>query len=121
MLGVHLYFVKLFGCDIIEAGVPIEIAPFAQSILKGKPHPDIYLEFGYMHCSRSMPLAGRTDLHGEKRVDGKCICAAWMYYLDQAAVVVMFAALGEHREGMRTSWHPRYGTNKLRLANFTLR
>ena len=45
LLGVHLYFTKLFGCLILDANVPIDTKPLARSIMSGESHPDIYLCF----------------------------------------------------------------------------
>src|SRR5205823_5717191 len=46
MLSVHLYFLKLFGCQIVEGSIPIDIESFARAIRDGKAHHDVYLGFG---------------------------------------------------------------------------
>jgi hypothetical protein len=48
MLNVHLFFLKLFGGMICEAagGLPIDIAPFARSIMESRFHREVYLQFG---------------------------------------------------------------------------
>jgi hypothetical protein len=43
MLDVHLFFVKLFGCAIIEHDIPIDITGFSEAIMNQKPHPLIHL------------------------------------------------------------------------------
>ena len=35
MLDVHLFFLKLFGCLIVEHSIPMDIAPFSEAILHG--------------------------------------------------------------------------------------
>ena len=45
MLGVHLFFLKLFGCLIVEHSIRLDIGPVSQSILSGKPHPNVWLAF----------------------------------------------------------------------------
>jgi hypothetical protein len=59
MTNVHLYFLKLFGCMICEAksnryDVPIDIAPFSRSIMSGRSHPEVHLQFGNRWLDRSI-------------------------------------------------------------------
>jgi hypothetical protein len=48
MIGVHLFFVKWLGCEIVESRIPIEprIETLSKAIMDGKPHPNIWLAFG---------------------------------------------------------------------------
>ncbi len=46
MRNVHLYFTKLFGCLVVEGGIPIDVAPLAEAIMSGQPNPYLYLAFG---------------------------------------------------------------------------
>src|SRR5262245_9376344 len=45
-LHVHLYFVKLLGCKLIDEGnVRINIGGFSQALLCGTPHKNVFLTF----------------------------------------------------------------------------
>src|SRR5262249_3514315 len=45
-LHVHLYFVKLLGCKLIEEGnVRINTGGFSQALLCGTPHKNVFLTF----------------------------------------------------------------------------
>ena len=59
MLGVHLFFVKLFGCMIMESDkkIPIDTASLGDAILSDSAHPNVYLKF-----ASSMNYFGRSDL-----------------------------------------------------------
>lgn len=70
MIYVHLYFLKLFGCMLCEAkanghDVPIDVAPFSDAIISGRPHPEVHLQFG--KCDGTV---GRTNLHCFKTDQG---------------------------------------------------
>ena len=42
MLNVHLFFVKLFGCRIIDEKIPIDIEGFSSSIINSQAHPCVF-------------------------------------------------------------------------------
>jgi hypothetical protein len=63
MLNVHLYFLKLFGCHITAASLPIDIAPFSKATMHGTPHPGVYLKFGHVERGRYPRAVGMTDVH----------------------------------------------------------
>jgi hypothetical protein len=118
MVGVHLFFLKLFGCMLCEAranghGLPIDIKPFSQAIMTGRPHPEVHLQFG--KCDGTV---GRSNLHCWKTQHGS-VLAGWLYQLDSVAVSVLFAQAGrwEHRADL---WHPRSHTSSKRfqIADF---
>lgn len=117
MRNIHLYFVKLFGCHIVEAEIPIDISTFAKSIMTAKSHPNVYLKFGLGTTLPDQPVAGMSDIEILKK-DGSCAYGAWFYYVDRIAVMVIYAADGEAREGLAGSWHPRFGSSKLVLSDF---
>jgi len=118
MIDVHLYFLKLFGCMLCEAKangyeVPIDIAPFSDSIMLGRPHPEVHLQFG--RCDGAV---GRSNFHCWTVQDGS-VLAAWLYELDTIAISVLFAQKDrwEHREDL---WHPKSqtGAKRFQIANF---
>ncbi|MCH9808091.1 MAG: hypothetical protein K0U74_10180 [Alphaproteobacteria bacterium] len=118
MIDVHLFFIKLFGCMLTEAtangyDVPIDIAPFSEAIMTGRPHPEVLLQFGI--CDG---IVGRTDLHCWK-TDEEAVIAGWLYQLDRIAVSVVFAQAGRW-EPSADFWHPRSPTNskRFRIADF---
>jgi hypothetical protein len=116
MRDLHLYFVKLFGCQIVEGGIPIDIGSFAQAILEGRPHANLYLAFGHL---RDVPVlvAGGSDVHADL-VDGQVAVASWLYQVGDLCVNVMYAADGEHRQGLDLAWHPRMGSKRLCFSTF---
>ena len=101
MLDVHLFFVKLFGCAVLELEAPIEINPFAEAILQQKPHPKVFLAFG----SSLKMGTGMTDIE-TANIDGRCVYTTWFYIVEPIAVNVIYAEHSEKRGGLVHSWHP---------------
>jgi hypothetical protein len=101
MLDVHLFFVKLFGCAIVECSVPIDICPFSEAILQLIPHPKVFIAFG---SSLNMGT-GLTDIETAK-LNGRCVYATWFYILEPIAVNVIYSEPSEKREGLIHAWHP---------------
>jgi hypothetical protein len=117
MRNVHLFFVKLFGCHIKEGNIAIDLSKFSSAILAGKAHSNVYLKFGRgptMQHGKAVSMSDVSTINANER----CIFATWFYYVDWLAVMVMFAADGQKREGLKGAWHPRFGTNKLILSDF---
>lgn len=115
MRSAHLYFTKLFGCLVVEGGIPIDIAPLAEAITSGKPHPHLYLAFGQL--TMPIEMVGGSDVHTEQ-MDGKVVFATWFYSVGDLAVNVLYALPGEQREGLEVAWHPRMGAQRLRFTSF---
>jgi len=114
MIDVHLFFLKLFGCMLCEAEangkkVPIDIAPFSKAIMSGRPHPEVYLQFG--KCDGTI---GRSNLHCWATEQGS-VLAGWLYELDTIAVSVLFAQAGRWKHPSH-AWHPHAGS--IRIADF---
>jgi hypothetical protein len=119
MLNVHLFFLKLFGGQIVEQGIPINASQFGRSIVDGRAHPNVYLRFGHGAFSSGVPMTGISHMRvANNPSDGSTACAVWFYCVAPFAVLVMFAVDGEPWPGLKGSWHPRHGTNKLSIADF---
>lgn len=115
MRYVHLYFTKLFGCLIVEGGIPIDIAPFSEAIKSGRPHPHLHLAFG--HLPLPVVIAGGSDVR-IAHLEGKVVFATWLYQVGDLAVNVMYALPGEQRQGLSVAWHPRMGAQRLPFTQF---
>lgn len=106
MLNVHLYFVKLFGCDIVEHNVPIDISIFSDAIMKQKPHPLIHLAISPSPEIGLKKHVSRTNLEMDF-LDGKCMYACWFYIVGSVLVNVIYAEPTELRKGLIHAWNPK--------------
>lgn len=116
MCNLHLYFAKLFGCQIVEGGIPIDIASFAKAILENRPHPKLFLAFGSL-SNLPIAVAGGTDVHVDL-LNGTVAFASWFYQVGDLCVNVMYAVPDEHRQGLQVAWHPRDGCKRLTFSKF---
>jgi len=121
MLNVHLYFVKLFGGLIGEGElkevqgakkIPISVTPFADAIMQGRAHNEIFLQFGVGDGS-----IGRSNLTVHQRSDAKYVIAHWICRGGPIAVNVLYLQEGERWENLDTAWNPTRGRKKLLIAD----
>lgn len=114
MLDVHLFFLKVYGCQIAEHDVPIDLGPFSEAILQTHPHPYVYLTIG-PDLGKGPRSVGGSDITAAK-VGDRIVYAVWFYFLDRFSVRVMYAEPGEHRQGLVDAWHPSNISKCLRIA-----
>jgi len=117
MRYVHLYFLKVFGCQIVEGKIPIDTAPFAQAILNEEPHKGVYLAFGPAPSGVPTTIAGSSDVD-VAMLNDSCAFATWFYHVGNLWVNLMYAIDGEKREGLVDAWHPRFGSKRIRMKEF---
>jgi len=42
-LNVHLYFVKVLGCKLVEDKIKVELGPFSRALMERAAHPEVSL------------------------------------------------------------------------------
>ena len=115
MLNVHLFFVKQFGCRIVENNISINIEPFAQSIVQSIPHPRVWLSFGTGLHYPSMKHVGCSPVEAVQLAD-RVAYASWFYVVDKVAVNVMYSEPGEQRRGLVHAWHPSINSKHVHIV-----
>jgi hypothetical protein len=119
MLNVHQFFVKQFGCLILEGKLPADIGGFASAILNDRAHPQMFLKFVIPSNAAEAPV-GRSDVWvSPLNNDGRSNFISWIYELPHVQVLVMFAAAGERRAGLVGAWHPSVGSRRITLTAFS--
>jgi hypothetical protein len=106
-LDVHLFFVKLFGCKIIEDAEPIDLSQWAACLMERKAHPEVTLHFAHRPFRAREALAFESDVYmirrrGHDRIDG----AMWGYVACPLAVKVCYITVGAPLFSPGQSWHP---------------
>ena len=114
LLGVHLYFLKLFGCLILDAEVPIDTQPLAEAILSRSPHPHFYLCFLAITNRKLQDQAMVTPVHTVE-IGGAQSCAQWFYFVGRIGVHITFAPQIHPRSERVHLWHPSFTTRTLTL------
>ena len=120
MCNVHLYFVKHFGCYIINNAVPIDISTFATSILHNKAHPNLFLQFGVFARSNKK-FAGVSQIETVSTHDGSFHIVEYIVCIGSLSVRVIVTK-GEDTHSkfkniIDNCWHPRL-TSKIKIFNF---
>lgn len=105
MLDVHLYFLKVFGCMIVENGVPINISKFADCIVQKKAHENIFIAFGQNPSASKINHAGYTPIHLVNK-DEVSVFASWGYVVDNILVNIIYADKFKNPVVMKNTWHP---------------
>ena len=117
MLNVHLYFVKLFGCRIVESGAPIDTGAFSEALLNQKANNDIFIAFGQRPGKVAHKYAGLTPIQSTD-IDGVSAFATWLYMIDNLAVNVIYAPKNRAAGVMKNTWHPEKPNNIIRIKAF---
>jgi hypothetical protein len=121
MLNMHLFFLKQFGGLIQEAegNLAIDVKPFAEAILAGRPHPNVYLQFAVGHFVEGRAITGRSDFKGMRIENGACVLGMWFYQVEGLTVTLIYADPRVNWANLQRAWHPRWGANRFVLQDYT--
>lgn len=118
MLDVHLYFVKLFGCQIIEGDIPMDIKLFSFALLNRVQCDQLYLAFGPSTESSQRKKALVTAVHAIDDPLGRTVFAQWVYMLGELAVTITYSESPEYVRTVPNAWRPSEIQKVLRLSDF---
>ncbi len=117
MLYIQLFFVKLFGCRIIEHEVPIEIKSFSRAFLGNEMHKNIFISFGQRRGKKNIKIAGMTPIN-TVNFDNIPVFASWFYIIDELAVNIIYDTRKINKKLLRECWTPSNHGNKLRIIKY---
>ena len=114
--NIHLYFVKLFGCRIVDDRIPIPIDLFSAAIRDSMTHPFVFLTFNYRHIpSKTGHYAGVSEVHA-KQSHGAVSMATWYYSLGELDIQVTWFR-DEPVRNVRNAWHPDFGSKIIKFRS----
>jgi hypothetical protein len=96
MNDVQLYFVKLMGCAISQSGVPIDLTPLSDAIMRQTPYPFLGL---YFYIAPTPKQAGFWPMLEETR-------CGFFYTMDNISIQVMMVTPGDKLFPDRNLWDP---------------
>lgn len=112
-IHLQLYFVKLFGCRIIEENIPIDTRPFAKSLLDASPLETVNLGFALLAGEAGKKVAGVTHIECLV-VNGSAVYATWLYSIGDFSVFIAYSTLPKLSKSVRW-WRPtRHGRTVLK-------
>jgi hypothetical protein len=117
MLGVHLYFVKLFGCAINDYGIQIDLSNLSKSILNNLANPNIYISFSISKYLSQFNMAGPSDIQCV-RENNRVVYAQWLYTVGAINLTIIYAEPGQDRQGLINSWNPKMNTKRIYINEF---
>lgn len=118
-LDVHLFFVKLFGCKIVEDGDSIDLSTWATCLMKRQTHPEVTLLLANASsCIRGV-LAFQSDVYkmwhrAPHRLDG----AMWGYVVRPIAVKVAYIRGAAPLFSPGHPWHPSQRRRYVRFSPY---
>ena len=116
LLQVHLFFVKLFGGQLVDAGAKLDISSYSNSLKAGVANPNFY--FGIGASNESLLVLKRDNLvvwetQSEVRHARNILTLGNI-------VVLMCHAEREHEPNyIKNLWHPSVGTSRFKIVKNT--
>lgn len=117
MRNVHLFFVKQFGCAMVEGGPPFDVSSLGAAILSNTSHPNFYLHFGIAQDAvRDAVALSDADavLDG-----GKPVIVMRTYYVGSLGVLMLCDNRENGRVRTMEAWHPRRRDDRLLINDVT--
>lgn len=114
-LNVHLYFVKLFGCRIVEANVPMSIGKFSECLLNGRAHDEVFLVLSETPFLPNYKLAQVTEIQA-RNIESVTDKAAWIYTVGELSIQVGYLAKTANDILWPQAWHPSWSSKILKFG-----
>lgn len=114
LLGVHMYFIKLSGCLLLDGKVPIDTQPLAEAILNNVAHPHVYLAFLAVTSRRFQQQAIVTPVETIS-INGNLSGVQWFYFVGRIGIHIIYAPAIHTRSEKLNLWHPSFTTKTLTL------
>ena len=103
---VHLYFVKLFGCKLVEDDVPLDLSRFSRALLTGKAHPEVCVAIALPPSGTDQIMFYDSEVGAMRNQEGSFHGAIWMYVARPVAVKVGWIKAGAPLHLPGHPWHP---------------
>lgn len=117
MLQAHLYFLKLFGCLIVEYKIPIPLASFRNAILRESAHPNVWISFGTGIKIANHKHVGHSQIAAHSQ-HGRIKFASWFYTVGDISANIIYAEPDQHRKGLTYAWHPNTVGKRIKMAAY---
>lgn len=116
MLYVHLYFVKIFGCKVVESRAPIATTSLSEALLSKKAHMDIFIGFAQRPGEVDHKYAALTPINSID-INGISAFATSLYVIDNLAVNLIYAPKIRPTSVMKDTWHPNRPAKVVRIKD----
>jgi hypothetical protein len=117
-LNVHLYFVKVFGCKLVEDKIKVELGPFSRALMEGAAHPEVSLLIADDPVGEGKILFFESEVHTMAERSGELHGALWMYNLSPIAIKVAHIKTGARLNAPGHPWHPNKPSKVVKLSPY---
>ena len=112
LLRVHLYFVKLFGGQLVDSGAKTDTSIYAKSLREGIANPKFYFGIGASMTDRPVLEVGHLEVWESA---GSVNIARNAVVLGNIAVLMCHADAGHEPMYLENFWHPKLNTSKFTI------
>ena len=119
ILNIHLFFLKIFGCLVIEHDIPIPISPFSNALLNQLEHPNVYIGIGFLPQVRGKNIVQISPVETVfNNEDKKLHFVSWQYIVKEVFVDISYSYKPEYTKILRNVWQPSNMNKVLKLSDF---
>jgi len=118
-LNVHLFFVKLFGCRIIEENIPIDVTTFSASLLQRRAHDEIYLIISETPSTPLKKFSNTSEIVSLSPM-GLSDAAGWMYTFSPVSLFVGYRSTKSSVRPRQNTWHPKVSGKCIKIGNYVI-
>lgn len=111
-LFVHLYFVKHFGCRIIDSDTPIDTKELSQSLIDRKPCKSIFLLFKKWGKASYKKQATLLPIEVHKK-NNQIFLANTSYSLGKLTIEILYSPNKFRGELLDQAFHPQGPKNRI--------
>ncbi len=101
--SMHLFFVKQFGCRIVENNINIDTTSFSEALINNTIHRNVFIAF---HREPSdIDYAEVTKIHVQY-INGEVSSAFWHYYIGDFLIRILYLTNTGKARLKHGSWNP---------------
>ena len=112
---VHLYFLKLFGCLLVESKNDNLAKEFAASIITESVHPDVFLSISDSKAVLGGEYYGVSGLDVVFSSSGELVSAGWEYMIGEYTISIRYMRPDQGVGCSSSGWNPLNNSRIIRL------
>lgn len=110
-IALHLFFVKLLGCQCQAHAVGIPLKWLGRCIFNGVAHPNLFLRlYAFQSLHAGEAALGELNFWGNKAAPA---AVGWSYRVGRVAVGMLYAEQSETTRGRQLGWHPSNSPSRI--------
>jgi hypothetical protein len=117
-IRVQLYFVRAFGCKLLEDGIRVDLESFSEALMAGTTHPEVTLLVTSSLVPAGQMLSYESDVSVLRNGD-EVYSAVWMNLVHPVGIKICYLKAGAPvREPPGFPWHPTRQRKLVKLSPY---